>query len=238
MTRDGSAENASLCGRGSHHGMNNDTPPASVDNPAPFLLLDTAALQARAALRRQLRQRRRALGAAAQQQGALAVARQLTRDSLFRRSRVIAFYLPNDGELSLLPLLERSWRMHKRCYLPVIMPDQHLRFAPFEPGDALAANVFGIPEPMRPRFQLIDAKQLDLVLMPLVGFDGAGNRLGMGGGFYDRTLGFLRHRRHWRKPRLLGIAHEFQHVPALPAQPWDVPLDGIVTECRFHSMAR
>lgn len=185
-----------------------------------------------------MRQRRRALAAAEQHSAALALAKLLVRDPLFRRSRHIAFYLPNDGELSLLPLLERAWSMRKQCYLPVVMPDESLRFAPYAADDPLAFNRFGIPEPVCAHPQWVKARVLDLVLMPLVAFDEQGNRLGMGGGFYDRSLRFLRHRRHWRKPRLLGIAHEFQRVPRLERQWWDVPLDGVATDRAIHVAAR
>jgi len=71
---------------------------------------------------------------------------------------------------------------------------------------------------------------LDLILLPLVAFDKSGHRLGMGGGYYDRTLAFLAHRRLWRKPHLLGTAYQFQQLETLPTQPWDIPLDGIATE--------
>ena len=66
--------------------------------------------------------------------------------------------------------------------------------------------------------------------MPLVGFDHQGYRLGMGGGYYDATLAYMRHRRSWRKPRLVGIAYECQRVEKLPHDPWDMPLDAVVTE--------
>lgn len=93
----------------------------------------------------------------------------------------------------------------------------------------MAANRFGIPEPPITSGGLLPARQLDLVLVPLLGFDDECNRLGMGGGFYDRTFAFLRFRRHLRRPFLLGFADEAQHVPSLPAKPWDVRLDAVVT---------
>lgn len=185
-----------------------------------------------------MRQRRRHLSHEQQHHAATSLARLLARDALFRRSRHIAFYLANDGEQSLTPLLERAWTMGKQCYLPIIMPDERLHFAPYHPGDPLAPNVFGIPEPVRAGLTIVNARVLDLVLMPLVAFDLTGNRLGMGGGFFDRTLAYLRHRRHWRKPRLLGIAHEFQRVPALEGQRWDVPLDAVATEFRIYRIGR
>jgi len=215
----------------------NKTPSVAIDQPATGDAPD-GSLSSRARLRRAMRQRRRHLAREQQHHAATALARLLGHDPLFRRSRHIVFYLASDGELSLNPLLERAWTMRKQCYLPVIMPDERLRFAPYHPGDPLAPNVFGIPEPVRAGLPIVDARILDLVLMPLVAFDVAGNRLGMGGGFYDRTLAYLRHRRHWRKPRLLGIAHHFQCIPALERQWWDVPLDGIATELRIYRTAR
>lgn len=218
----------------------NNTPPAVIDSPAadiPAGSLD-GATASRAKLRRAIRQQRRRLTHAQQHHAATALARLLARDGLFRRSRHIAFYLANDGELSLMPLLERACILRKHCYLPVITPDERLLFAPYHPGDPLARNIFGIPEPARAGLTLADARILDLVLVPLVAFDLAGNRLGMGGGFYDRTFSYLRHRRHWRKPRLLGIAHELQRVPSLERQWWDVPLDAVATELRIYPTAR
>ncbi len=82
---------------------------------------------------------------------------------------------------------------------------------------------------------LVRAQKLDLILLPLVGFDTHCHRLGMGKGFYDRSLEFLNHRQHWRKPHILGLAHDFQRVESLPADPWDVPLQGVVTDKSFYS---
>lgn len=96
----------------------------------------------------------------------------------------------------------------------------------------LRPNRFGIPEPAGTT--VFRARQLDLLLMPLVGFDTAGHRLGMGGGFYDATLAYMRQRRHWRKPRLIGVAFECQRVTALPHDPWDMPLDAVLTEKRLY----
>lgn len=184
----------------------------------------------RPALRNEMRTRRQGLGIAEQREASKRLARILSHSSLFRRSRHIAFYLANDGELDPAILLQKAWNMGKMCYLPVITPGQSLLFAPYAKGDPLALNRFGIPEPARPGIPLVSARVLDLVLAPLVAFDDQGNRLGMGGGFYDRTLSFLRHRRAWRKPRLLGVAHDLQRTTALSTEAWDVPLDGVATD--------
>lgn len=220
--------------------MNNNTPsdPADSSTSTTTTQHSDGSVQTRPLLRRQMRERRRALSIAEQDHAAHRLARLLSREPLFCRSRHIAFYLPNDGELSLTPLMVRAWNMRKVLYLPVITPGERLRFAQFAAGDPLAQNKFGIPEPMGASRQLIDARALDLILLPLVAFDDSGNRLGMGGGYYDRSLGFLRHRRHWRKPRLLGIAHEFQRMPTLERRWWDVPLDAIATDLAVYMSAR
>jgi 5-formyltetrahydrofolate cyclo-ligase len=98
----------------------------------------------------------------------------------------------------------------------------------------MRANRFNIPEPTLRNRRLRLAWTLDLLLVPLVGFDAGGNRLGMGGGFYDRTLSYLSHRTYWRRPRLIGIAHECQRVAELRLRPWDVPLDMVVTERQVY----
>ena len=103
-------------------------------------------------------------------------------------------------------------------------------FAPYQTGDKLIKNEFGIPEPAVSPRALIPARQLDVVFAPLVAFDLSGNRLGMGGGYYDKTFSFLTHRTKWRKPHLVGIAYDFQQVGNLDHFPWDVPLGSIITD--------
>jgi len=186
----------------------------------------------RQSLRREMRQRRRNLTPRARRTAAQQLARHLGGTPLFHRARHIALYLSNDGEMDLTPLLTLARARGKQCYLPVLSPAFHNRlwFAPWRPHTPLLPNTFGIPEPALPWRAMRPAWALDLVLTPLVAFDPEGNRLGMGGGFYDRTFAYLRQRRHWCKPHLIGVAYRFQQVAALPCQPWDVPLAGVVTE--------
>ncbi|MDX1434376.1 MAG: 5-formyltetrahydrofolate cyclo-ligase, partial [Gammaproteobacteria bacterium] len=148
---------------------------------------------------------------------------------LFSRVQRVACYVANDGEMDLTPALARLWRAGKHVYLPALHGDA-LWFLPATPDSPMQRNRFGIPEPAAGADTRVAPFALDLVLMPLVAFDGAGNRLGMGGGFYDRTFAYLARRRHWRKPRLIGVAYGFQRVPSLPARPWDVTLEGVLTE--------
>jgi 5-formyltetrahydrofolate cyclo-ligase len=190
----------------------------------------------RNALRRAMRQQRRSLSQQQQRHASRLLARRLGSHPLFLRSRHIAFYLPNDGEIDLSPLIERARHMGKRCYLPVLSPLYHNRlwFAPYPEDCPLQSNRFGIPEPQTGWSLMRPVWSLDLVLTPLVAFDAMGNRLGMGGGYYDRTLAYLERRHHWRKPHLIGTAHTFQQTDALPFAPWDVPLQGIATERTIH----
>jgi 5-formyltetrahydrofolate cyclo-ligase len=187
-------------------------------------------------LRQKLRARRRALSADEQRQAARRLAVNLTGTRLFLTSRRVACYLPNDGEIDSAPVIEHIRRLRKTLYLPVLSRLSHDRlwFAETGPKTKMTPNRFGIPEPVVQSRDLVRAQELDLILLPLVGFDDKGNRLGMGGGFYDRSLEFLRHRKHWRKPHLLGIAYDFQRVNGLAADPWDVPLQGVVTDLAVY----
>jgi len=187
----------------------------------------------RKSLRRDLRARRRALTRAQQRQAAEQLARQLASHPVFLRSQHISFYLADDSEIDMQMLMSLAQHMGKRCYLPVLHPlrHNHLWFAHYNNGDRLRQNGYGLAEPANPE-KRIAPWALDLVLMPLVGFDRNGNRLGMGGGFYDRTFGF-RNRTPRVKPRspvLMGVAHHCQESEGLSSEAWDVRLDYIATD--------
>ncbi|WP_455234132.1 5-formyltetrahydrofolate cyclo-ligase [Thiogranum longum] len=186
--------------------------------------------------RKQLRARRRALSESERLQRSEALCRQLSRQPLFRASKTIAAYLPEDGEVDPQPLIQLAWRMGKQVYLPVLVPllDNRLWFARYAPDTRLVVNRYGIAEPEMVHRQRIASYALDIVLTPLVAFDHNGNRLGMGGGFYDRSFEFLLRRRHWCRPRLVGLAYDFQQLSRLPRQPWDVPLTAVATESSWH----
>jgi len=191
---------------------------------------------ARPQLRRLLRDARRALTPAQQRDAARGLYRQLAQNPLFRRARHIALYLPNDSEIDPRLLLAEAQRRGKKTYLPVLSawPRTKMVFQRVRAGEAYRRNRFRIQEP-----HIVPARQravwaLDLVLVPLVGFDEVGNRLGMGGGFYDRSLAYLRRRSAWQKPVLLGLAHECQKVERLTQASWDVPLQGTVSDKRWY----
>ncbi|WP_156181447.1 5-formyltetrahydrofolate cyclo-ligase [Halomonas sp. PR-M31] len=198
---------------------------------------DSTALQhQRKALRRELRHRRRSLSKREQRLASLALCNQLRRLPEVQRARRIALYLPNDAEIDATPLLD--WFQHRgaKTYLPVLRPlsDNRLWFVHYHSNTPMVSNRFGIREPDTRHgahhARRLPAWALDLVLLPLVGFDEDGNRMGMGGGFYDRTFAFVRHR--YPRPRLIGVSHDCQRVDSLPLAPWDVPLDAIVSDRR------
>ncbi len=183
-------------------------------------------------LRREIRSQRRQLSAQTQFQHSRQLQRLANNFKPFRHSRRIAFYLASRGEIDPYPLLLSAIKAGKQVYLPVLRrrPSNSLWFAPYRPGDPLIDNCFGIPEPPLHSRRIVMPRSLDLVFVPLVAFDGSGNRLGMGGGYYDRTFAYRRTRSHWRGPKLIGLAHELQHVQKLTHQAWDIPLDGAITE--------
>jgi 5-formyltetrahydrofolate cyclo-ligase len=190
------------------------------------------------ALRQSIRKQRRALPADTARYCAAQLAQHACMHPLLRNSRHIATYIATDGEIDPFPLMECLWSMGRTLYLPVLAPFTHgkLWFARYRPGDALVTNRYGIPEPQCR--QLVRPCLLDLVLMPLVAFDAAGHRIGMGGGFYDRSFAFLHTRRYWRKPTLIGLAYQLQRQGTITPNRWDVPLDAIATETGCHPARR
>ncbi len=194
--------------------MSSPTPPSELDE-----------------LRRQLRQWRIGLGPVARQHASLAINFRLSRLPSFRRARHVAAYVGNKGEIDPMPLLHLAHLMGKACYLPSLHPflPGRLWFMRWTPGMPMVPNRFGIPEPLCDSARRRGAQWMDLILMPLLGFDRHCHRLGMGGGFYDRTLSFARTRRQSRRPVLIGLAHDAQRCEDLPVAPWDVSPHMIVT---------
>lgn len=194
------------------------------------------ALLPRPQLRRMLRKARRALTTSQQRQAARGLYKQLAQQPLFRRAKHISLYLPTDGEIDPRLLLRAAQRRGKATYLPVLSawPRTKMVFQRIRPGEKLKPNRFRILEPRHNLARQRKVWALDLVLLPLVGFDDVGGRLGMGGGFYDRSLAYLARRNDWRKPTLLGLAHECQKVERLAQASWDVPLQGTVTDKAWY----
>lgn len=187
-------------------------------------------------LRAHLRRQRRALTPGQRKQASRALARRLSRLPGMARARDVAAYIACDGEIDPGPFLARLLRRRVRVWLPVLArrpgaDDIGMHFARMPRAGSRAGwqrNRFGIREP-RNRTRRV-AWKIDMLLIPLVGFDAHGQRLGMGGGFYDRLLAQLDQRPC--RPRLIGLAHGMQRVDSLPVAAWDRPVDAVVTASR------
>jgi len=188
----------------------------------------------RQSLRAEIRKRRTALDPAWSAIASARICTEIADSWLYRRARRIGFYLAQGREVDLSPLIADAWSSGKQVFLPVLglRYSGQLWFVSCEPDTPLYKNRFGIDEPVHAAHQRrTGLRQLDLLLMPLVGFDRNGNRLGMGGGFYDKTLaGIQGSCRHWSRPKRIGVAYALQELDAIPVEAWDVPLDGVATE--------
>ena len=180
-------------------------------------------------LRQQFRSRRRVLTAATRIHGAERVAQHLLALPFAPTSGRVAGYWAMEGEIAL-----HAWQIQlpSGCVycLPVLHADRCLRFAPWRPGQPLVSNRFGIPEPDVDHDSLIDARDMALVVVPLVAFDDHGRRLGMGGGWYDRSFAFRQHQP--APPWLVGAAFADQQTGMIEAEDWDVALDAVCTDVR------
>lgn len=202
----------------------------------------TAPTTEKLVLRKALRQQRNALDATQQASAAQRLAEQMQAIPLFQQSQRIALYLANDGEIDPSRVADWSRAHGKQCYVPII-PDQSvdtdnptnnvLQFAEITAHTRFQKNRFGIQEPVVAGSELIDATTLDVVLLPLVGFDRCGNRLGMGGGFYDTTFAFKKTNPQ-RLPQLIGLAHECQRLEKINVEHWDIPLCAVVTDQHIY----
>jgi 5-formyltetrahydrofolate cyclo-ligase len=184
----------------------------------------------RKALRAQLRDRRSALAPAARIMASQALVDSLEQLPQFLTDRNIGGYWAVAGELPLAGLIQGLRARGQVYHLPIVGADRTLGFAAWQPGGAISTNRYGIPEPDCAATDLVAPAQLDVVLLPLLGFDRSGQRLGFGGGYYDRSFAFLRERSAPARPILVGVAYAMQEVAAIEAMPWDVRLDYVATE--------
>ncbi|KGT93826.1 5-formyltetrahydrofolate cyclo-ligase [Erwinia typographi] len=182
-------------------------------------------------IRTHVRHLRRALTPEQQQLAAVQVVERALNFAPLQQAKKIALFLAFDGELNTRPLIARLWQHKQQVYLPVLHPFSagQLLFIRYDPDTPLAPNRLRIPEPPLDIRNLATLDELDVLMVPLVAFDRQGQRLGMGGGFYDRTL------QSWRQHGFLpvGLAHDCQRVDALPAAEWDVPLPAIITPSKI-----
>ena len=182
----------------------------------------------RSGLRQRLKRLRRAVPPAERRAASLSVAQHVRRTFHLRPGMRIAVYAPLASELDCGPVVELARRHRCRIFLPRLTDLRRRRMRFVEAAGPMRRNHLGILEPIHLRH--LAARSLDLVFVPLVGFDAKGERLGMGAGYYDRAFHFLRHRHHWRHPRLIGLAYSFQQVPFIQGAAHDVRMSAVITE--------
>ncbi|HKS54654.1 MAG TPA: 5-formyltetrahydrofolate cyclo-ligase [Steroidobacteraceae bacterium] len=182
-------------------------------------------------MRATLRARRRAVPAHERISASRQFARILRRSHLLRPGLHIALYIAHDHEADPQLIARLARRNRCRLYLPSIVDytRRRMEFRSYASDAQLRPNRYGIPEPPRAA-RRIAVRHLDLILVPFVGIDAQGTRLGSGAGFYDRCLQHLRAGRRWRRPKLIGLGYELQRIAGLTAGSWDVPLDALLTE--------
>ncbi|WP_373101018.1 MULTISPECIES: 5-formyltetrahydrofolate cyclo-ligase [Pasteurellaceae] len=180
-------------------------------------------LQQRRQIREQMRKMRNKLTALEQAQAEQRITEQALALIERNRAQHVALYLSFDGEISTRLLIHRLWQRNIGVYLPVLHPfcRGHLLFLRYQPQSRMTVNKFGIFEPHLNVLHVLPTDKLDMIFTPLVAFDQAGNRLGMGGGFYDRTL-------QRNNVMSVGLAHRCQQVESLPTESWDIPLARIL----------
>ena len=162
-----------------------------------------------------------------------AIFRNILDSNILNDKKRIAIYYSVKNEVTTKQIIKHLWAENKELFLPIIQLNQ-LMFGPYKSGDTLSKNKFGIPEPVTRTEDLIVADILDLVIVPLVAFDSNCNRLGMGGGYYDRALAFKQTSSKTHSPLLIGLAYELQKVNALEINSWDIPMDGIISETKTY----
>lgn len=184
-------------------------------------------------LRKDIRQRRSAIAPEQRENWNALINRNLEAYVRQHQPRQVAAFLAFDGEADILPALTVLAQLGVKLALPVVTdaPGKSvITMREWHPADALAPNRFGIAEPANsPEVHVTD---IDLVLVPLVGWDRAGNRLGMGASFYDRLFQPFVER---DRPTRMGVAYELQRVDSIPSEPWDIRLHGILTENGWSS---
>jgi 5-formyltetrahydrofolate cyclo-ligase len=156
----------------------------------------------------------------------------------YQAAKCIAGYVPFEGEADPLPLMDRAIQEGKQVFVPVIVAKASpLKFAPWTRSVSTKKNRMGIEEPDIPANSLVSANELEFVITPLVAFDERCNRIGVGGGYYDRSFEFLRDvKSEDRKTVLVGMAYEMQFIDEIENQEWDVRLDGVVTELKTRTV--
>ncbi len=161
-------------------------------------------------------------------EASLIIAKKIIRSPWFRATDNVACYLSTADEVDTWRLVARAWQMKKRIFAPIAKKNGEMEFRRITSESRLQLSDFGLHEPTLG--ETIDARRLEIVLTPLVAFDDQLHRVGMGGGYFDRTFSFLRQRKFYFRPKLIGLAFACQKVEEIPANPWDIRLFDVITD--------
>jgi len=167
------------------------------------------------------------------QRTAIALLGHVSQSKIIEDNDNFAFYLPTGGEISCMPIIEYALSLGKKCFVPKICSNRKrgLWFLPYHDRDSVEKGKFGILEPTANTSKAIAPSELSVVFMPLVAFDNAGNRLGMGGGYYDTAFATLKKK---QRPQLIGLAYNLQKVNQVPTEKWDLKMDAVITPNHYH----
>ncbi len=177
-----------------------------------------------------VRRQRQSISKSSQRTAAIGLANQLQSLPEIQTAKMIGMYLASDGEIDLGPSMEWCWDNQIETCIPIVQRQTKiLYFVPFRRNTALVKNRLGIFEPEVSKNKKLEVGNLDILFLPLVAFDLHGTRLGMGGGFYDSTLQANRNA-GGSEPLRIGVAHELQRVEKIEPDPWDMPVDMIITD--------
>lgn len=191
-------------------------------------------MQNRCKIRQNIRQQRLLLTASQQEMHAKKALEHIENHPFFIQSQHMAFYVANQGEIDPEPLMKKALSLGKNCYLPILHPtlQNQLLFMPYHDNEKMIKNRYGILEPPFVSDNIIFPWCIDIIFTPLIAYDDKGNRLGAGKGYYDRTFAFLMDQQR-KSSKLIGMAHELQHVSSIKPEPWDIPLSAVLTENNF-----
>lgn len=198
-----------------------------MENPRP----------SRQEIRRIFRRKRQRLTSKQQHAAASDILTTCLASTSLKQAKTVACYLANDGEVDPIQIIQFCWDQGKRLVVPVLHPfcQGHLVFVEYSPNSPTRRNGYGIVEPIVTSANICILNKIDLIFTPLVAFDALGNRLGMGGGYYDRTLAPIV--RDALQVQIVGLAHHCQLAEKLPTNNWDVCLDGIATPEHFFAVS-
>ena len=150
------------------------------------------------------------------------ICKRVIRSGIFFSSHSIGCYLPTSDEVDTRSIIERGWRANKRIFVPVLRKGRQMSFHELTPDTLLQRNAYGVWEPLTG--DVISPKKLDIAIAPTVAFDDNNNRIGMGGGYFDRCFSYLRYRKNWLRPKLIGVAFQCQKVEKISPNAWDIRL--------------